>query len=128
MVEFNDYYLDLLFFHRKLRRLVAIELKLGPFKPEYKGQMELYLGWLDKYERCDEEEAPIGLILCAGKPRSEEIELLGLNESDIRVAEIIIDELPKSVLAQRFHEAIAHARARLAARSNPKAINRDPAI
>lgn len=126
MVDFNDYYIDLLFFHRKLRRLVVIELKLGPFKPEHKGQMELYLRWLDKYERCDGEEAPIGLILCAGKPRFEEMELLGLDEGDIRVAEIITEELPKSVLSSKFHEAIKHARERLAARSSPKAISQDP--
>ena len=62
MLDFDDYYLDLLFYHRKLRRLVAIELKLGPFKADYKGQMELYLRWLDKYERCEGEESPIGLI------------------------------------------------------------------
>ena len=122
----GDYYLDLLFYHRKLRRLVAIELKLGPFKPEHKGQMELYLRWLDKYERCDGEEAPIGLILCAGKRRLEEIELLGLNESDIRVAEIITDELPKSVLSTKFHEAIKHARERLATCIDPKKINQYP--
>ena len=122
MVDFDDYYLDLLFYHRKLRRLVAIELKLGPFKPEYKGQMELYLRWLDKYERCEGEEAPIGLILCAGKSRAKQIELLGLDKSDIRVAEFITDELPKEVLANRFHEAIKHARERLAAQVEPRQI------
>lgn len=115
MVDFDDYYLDLLFYHRKLRRLVVIELKLGPFKPEYKGQMELYLRWLDKYERCEGEEAPIGLILCAGKSRPNQIELLGLEKSDIRVAEFITDELPKEILTSKFHEAIKHARERLAA-------------
>jgi predicted nuclease of restriction endonuclease-like (RecB) superfamily len=66
-VDSDDYYLDLLFFHRKLKRLVAIELKLGDFKPADKGQMELYLRWLDKYERQPGEKKPIGLILCAGK-------------------------------------------------------------
>lgn len=101
---------------------MAIELKIGPFKPEHKGQMELYLRWLDKYERCDGEEAPIGLILCAGKRRSEEIELLGLNESDIRVAEIITDELPKDVLANKFHEAIRNARERLAVKGERQSI------
>jgi predicted nuclease of restriction endonuclease-like (RecB) superfamily len=125
MVDFDDYYLDLLFYHRKLRRLVAIELKLGPIKPEYKGQMELYLRWLDKYERCDGEEAPIGLILCAGKSKQQQIELLGLDKSDIRVAEFITDELPKEVLANKFHEAIRHARERLATNPEPKQIQPD---
>ncbi|MFZ1463300.1 MAG: PDDEXK nuclease domain-containing protein, partial [Anaerolineae bacterium] len=74
----DDFYLDLLFFHRYLRRLVAIELKLDKFRPEHKGQMELYLRWLDKYERHEAENAPIGLILCAGK-QQEQIELLELN-------------------------------------------------
>lgn len=114
MVDFDDYYLDLLFYHRKLRRLVAIELKLGPFKPEHKGQMELYLRWLDKYERCDYEETPIGLILCTGKSRQQQIELLGLDASNIRVAEFLTNDLPKDVLADKFHEAIRHARERLA--------------
>jgi len=114
MVDFDDYRLDLLFYHRKLRRLVAIELKLGPFKPEHKGQMELYLRWLDKYERCEGEEAPIGLILCAGKSKRQQIELLGLDACNIRVAEFLINDLPKDVLANKFHEAIRHARERFA--------------
>jgi predicted nuclease of restriction endonuclease-like (RecB) superfamily len=116
-VDDADYYLDLQFYHRRLRRLVAIELKLGPFKPEHKGQMEFYLRWLDKYERCEGEEAPVGLILCAGRRRVEEIELLGLNNSDIRVAEIITDELPIPVLSTRFHDAIKKAQEQIAARS-----------
>ncbi len=126
MVDFDDYYLDLLFFHRKLRRLVAIELKLSAFKPDYKGQMELYLRWLDKHERCEGEEAPIGLILCAGKSKANLIELLGLDTSDIRVAEFITDELPKEVLANRFYEAIRHARERFTANPEPKQIRQDP--
>jgi len=122
VVDGEDYYLDLLFYHRKLRRLVAIELKLGPFKAEHKGQMELYLRWLDKYDRCNGEEAPIGLILCAGKARTEQIELLALNEGDIRVAEFVTEELPKAILSSKFHEAIQHARHRLACLSEPKQI------
>jgi hypothetical protein len=77
---------DLLFYHRSLRRLVAIELKLGSFDAAYKGQMELYLRWLDRYERLPGEELPIGLILCAEKNR-EQIELLQLDRGEIRVAE-----------------------------------------
>jgi predicted nuclease of restriction endonuclease-like (RecB) superfamily len=79
-VDNDDYYLDLLFFHRRLKRLVAIELKLGEFKPADKGQMELYLRWLDKYERQPDEKTPIGLILCSGK-KQETVKLLALEQS-----------------------------------------------
>jgi predicted nuclease of restriction endonuclease-like (RecB) superfamily len=116
-VDGDDYYLDLLFFHRKMRRLVAIELKVGSFRPDHKGQMELYLRWLDRYERCEGEEAPIGLILCAGKAKPGQVELLSLNESDIRVSEIITDELPQEALAGQLQEAIRRARERLASRA-----------
>ncbi len=116
MVDGDDYYIDLLFFHRKLKRLVVIELKLDAFKPEHKGQMELYLRWLDKHERCAGEESPIGLILCAGKSKPEQVELMALDESDIRVAQFITEELPKDVLAKKLHEAIRHARERIAER------------
>jgi hypothetical protein len=71
------FYIDLLFYHRSLHRLIAIDLKLGNFKAEYKGQMELYLRWLDKYERQQGEESPLGIILCAGK-KQEQIELEAL--------------------------------------------------
>jgi predicted nuclease of restriction endonuclease-like (RecB) superfamily len=67
MIDNDDHYIDLLFFHRDMRRLVAIELKLKDFEASYKGQMELYLRWLEKYEMKPGEEPPIGLILCAGK-------------------------------------------------------------
>ncbi|WP_306671500.1 PDDEXK nuclease domain-containing protein [Endozoicomonas sp. ONNA2] len=66
-LDMRDYYINLLFYHRRLKRLVAIELKLGEFKAAYKGQMELYLRWLEKYEKLDGESSPIGLILCTGK-------------------------------------------------------------
>ena len=114
MVDGDDYYIDLLFFHRKLKRLVVIELKLDTFKPEHKGQMELYLRWLDKHERCAGEESPIGLILCAGQSKTEQVELMALDESDIRVAQFITEELPKDVLAKKLQEAIRHARERSA--------------
>ena len=73
----EDYYLDLLFYHRRLRRLVAIELKIERFQTADKGQMELYLRWLEKYEMRPGEEPPLGLILCAGKSE-EHVELLHL--------------------------------------------------
>lgn len=110
-VDSDDYYLDLLFFHRKLRRLVAIELKLGDFKPADKGQMELYLRWLDKYERQPGEEKPVGLILCAGK-KQETIELLELEKSSIRVAEYLTELPSKEILEKELHKAIALARKR----------------
>lgn len=112
-VDGDDYYLDLLFYHRRLRRLVAIELKLGDFRPADKGQMELYLRWLDKYERREEEDAPIGLILCAGK-KEETVRLLNMEGSGIRVASYWTDALPKAELERKLHEAVILARHRLA--------------
>ncbi len=111
-IDDEDFHIDLLFYHRDLKRLVAIELKLGDFKPEYKGQMELYLRWLDKYERRSEEESPIGLILCAGK-KKERIELLELGKSGIHVAEYLTALPSKNVLQEKLHKAIKHARERL---------------
>ena len=111
-VDDTDYYLDLLFYNRKLRRLVAIDLKLDQFKAEYKGQMELYLRWLEKHEMQPGEETPIGLILCAGKS-DEQVELLRLSESGIRVAAYLTALPPKAVLEKRLHEAVRSARARL---------------
>jgi len=113
----NDYYLDLLFYHRKLKRLVAIELKLDKFKPEFKGQMELYLRWLEKCEQAADEEPPIGLILCAGKSH-EEIELLQLGKSGIRVAEYMTELPSREVLEKKLHDAIRLAREQLAAQQN----------
>jgi predicted nuclease of restriction endonuclease-like (RecB) superfamily len=110
----NDYYLDLLFYHRKLKRLVAIELKLDKFKPEFKGQMELYLRWLEKYEQGTDEYPPIGLILCAGKSH-EEVELLQLDKSGIRVAEYMTELPPRRVLEKKLHDSIRLAREQLAA-------------
>ncbi len=109
----DDFYMDLLFFHRRLRRLVVIELKLDKFRPAFKGQMELYLRWLDKYERREGEEAPLGMILCAGK-KQEQIELLELGNSGIHVAEYLTESLPKDVLQEKLHKAVALARKQLA--------------
>jgi predicted nuclease of restriction endonuclease-like (RecB) superfamily len=111
-IDNDDFYIDLLFYHRSLHRLIAIDLKLGNFKAEYKGQMELYLRWLDKYERHPEEESPLGIILCAGK-KQEQIELLELNRSGIHVAEYLTELPPRELLAERLHRAINTARARL---------------
>jgi hypothetical protein len=114
-VDSDDYYLDLLFFHRTLRRLVAIELKLGDFKPADKGQMELYLRWLDKYERQTGEKKSIGLILCAGK-KQETVELLELEKSSIRVAEYLTELPSRDVLERELHKALIQARKRFALR------------
>lgn len=122
-VDHDDYYLDLLFFHRGLRRLVAIELKLGDFKPADKGQMELYLRWLQKHETKPGEGSPIGLILCAGK-KHETVELLELEKSGIRVAEYLTALPPRKVLEKEFHKAIEHARNRLEDRPPDKGTGR----
>jgi len=101
ILDERDFYLDLLFFHRKLKRLVAIELKIGEFKPAYKGQMELYLKWLNKYEKQEGENNPIGLILCAGKS-NEQIELLEMHKDGIMVAEYWTELPPKKQLEQNY--------------------------
>ena len=101
----EDFYLDLLFYHRSLRRLVAIDLKLGCFTAAHKGQMELYLRWLDKYERRAGEESPIGLILCAEKD-DEQIELLRIDDGEIRVAEYLTALPPRQVLEEKLRQAI----------------------
>lgn len=108
----RDYYIDLLFYHRKLKRLVLIELKLGEFKPEYKGQVELYLRWLDKNEKNEGEESPIGIILCAEKSQ-ETVELLELDKSGIHVAQYLTQLPPKEVLEKKLHKAIERAKYRL---------------
>ena len=104
----EDFHLDLLFYNRKLRRLVAVELKVGNFKAAYKGQMELYLRWLDKFEREAGEEPPLGIILCAGK-KHEQIELLELRQSGIHVAEYLTALPSREVLAERLQQATARA-------------------
>ena len=111
-IDDKDYYLDLLFYHRKLRRLVAIDLKIGDFEAGDKGQMELYLNWLTRYE-CEPEEAePLGIILCAGK-REEHVELLELAKSGIHVASYWTKALPKKQLERKLNDAVRLARARL---------------
>jgi predicted nuclease of restriction endonuclease-like (RecB) superfamily len=115
-VDHDEFYLDLLFFHRDLRRLVAVELKLDRFRPEHKGQMELYLRWLDQHERRPGEEPPLGIILCAGKS-AEQIELLELGQSGIHVAEYLTALPPKDVLQRRLHAAIERSRQALEQRA-----------
>lgn len=108
----KDYYIDLLFYHRKMRRLVLIELKLGEFLPEHKGQVELYLRWLDKNERNEGEESPIGIILCAEKSH-ETVELLELDKSGIHVAQYLTQMPPKEILEHKLHLAIERAKNKL---------------
>lgn len=111
-IDNDDFYIDLLFYNRKLKRLVAIELKLGNFQTEYKGQMELYPRWLAKYDQEPDEQPPLGIILCAGK-KQEQIELLELDKSGIHVAEYLTVLPPKELLQAKLQEAIATARRRL---------------
>jgi len=111
-IDNDDFHIDLLLYNRRLKRLVAIELKLGDFKAEYKGQMELYLRWLARYEQEKGEGAPLGIILCSGK-KQEQIELLELDAAGIHVAEYLTVLPPKEVLQAKLHEAIARSRARL---------------
>jgi len=112
ILDGKDYYIDLLFYHRKLKRLVAVELKLNEFKAAYKGQMELYLKWLERYDRQEGENNPIGLILCAGKS-SEQIELLEMSKDGIMVAEYWTELPAKKELEQKLHELLIEARERL---------------
>lgn len=115
----DDFYIDLLFYNRKLKRLVVVELKQGTFKPEYKGQMELYLRWLAKFETEPGEEMPLGIILCAGK-NTEQIELLELGAAGIHVAEYLTVLPPPEVLREKLHESIEAARTRLELREGEK--------
>jgi hypothetical protein len=122
-IDGKDYYLDLLFYHRSLRRLVAIDLKIGDFEAGDKGQMELYLAWLKRHE-CEPEEAePLGLILCAGKTQ-QHVELLELHKSRIHVASYWTAALPKQQLERKLHEAVRLARARLASNRLPTGATR----
>src|SRR5262249_32193167 len=112
----KDYHLDLLFYHRVLRRLVAVELKLGPFEAAHKAQMELYLRWLEKHEVQPGEEEPLGLILCADRDE-EHVELLQLARSGIRVATYLTELPPQALLERKLHEAVRMAQAQLEART-----------
>ena len=114
-VDGVDHYLDLLFFHRRLKRLIAVELKLGDFHPGDKGQMELYLAWLKENETIAGEEPPLGLILCAGK-NEETVRLLGMNTGQVRVASYVDRIVPQQELKRRLHAAVRSAREQVAVR------------
>lgn len=111
-IDDDDFYIDLLFYNRKLKRLVAVELKVGEFRAEYKGQMELYLRWLAKHEQEADENPPLGIILCTGK-KQEQIELLELDKSGIHVAEYLTVLPPRETLQAKLHDSIERARMRL---------------
>jgi len=111
-IDNKDYYIDLLFYHRRLKSLVAIDLKIGEFEAGFKGQMELYLRYIEKYETIDGENQPIGLILCTGK-NEEHIELMQLDKSNIKVAEYFTILPPKELLQEKLHLAIEIAKNQL---------------
>ena len=112
VIDEEEYYIDLLFYHRTLKRLIAIELKLGKFKPEHKGQLELYLRYLDKYEKQEGENTPIGLLLCSEKS-DKMIELLELDKSGIHVATYFTELPPIELLMQKLEVSVADAQKRL---------------
>ncbi len=110
-IDNRDYKIDLLFFHRRLKCLVAIDLKIREFDAAHKGEMELYLRYLEKYESVEGENSPVGLILCAGK-NPEHVELLQLDKSNIKVADYLTQLPPKELLLEKLQKAIEIARSR----------------
>lgn len=120
----DDYYLDLLFYSRPLRRLIAVELKVGKFKPSYQGQMNFYLKWLDRHERQADENPPIGLILCTTASR-DQIELLELHKDGIVVAEYWTTLPPKAELQARIQAVYREAQERIARRQLTAAAEED---
>jgi hypothetical protein len=111
-IDTTDYYIDLLFYHRRLKCLVVIDLKIGDFEAAHKGQMELYLRYLEKYEQVEGENTPIGLILCSGK-NEEHVELLQLDKSNIKVADYLTLLPSQEVLKQKLQQAIEFAKNRI---------------
>ena len=110
IIDNEDFYIDLLFYHRGLKRLIAIDLKLDKFKAAYKGQMELYLRWLERNEMRANENKPIGLILCSEKS-PEQINYLSMdNNEEIKVAEYLTKLPEKKILEEKLNKAIALAR------------------
>lgn len=122
IIDGEDFKLDLLFYHRKLKRLVAIDLKLGKFKSTYKGQMELYLRWLEKYDMQSGEETPLGLILCA-EGNKEQVELLQLGNAGIKIAEYLTELPDKKILKQKLHATIEQNKKRLELQKSQKQID-----
>jgi len=114
-IDSEDYYIDLLFYHRRLKCLVVIELKIGKFEAAHKGQMELYLRWLEKHEMIEGENPPIGLILCAYR-NQEHVELLKLDNSNIKIAEYLTKLPDMKLLQRKFHQSIEIAKNKLAQR------------
>lgn len=119
-IDSRDYYIDLLFFHRRLKCLVVIDLKIGEFDAAYKGEMELYLAYMKRYEMVEGENPPIGLILCSGK-NPEHVELLQLNDGNIRVSDYLTELPSREILLDRLHRAIAIARNNLQQEENDHA-------
>ena len=111
IIDGDDFYLDLLFYHRRLHRLIAIDLKKGRFKAEYKGQMELYLRWLEQNEMEPGEESPLGLLLCT-EGSEEQIELLQLDKAGIKVAKYLTELPPRHVLMHQIQKSLEAAKAR----------------
>lgn len=122
IIDGEDFKLDLLFYHRKLKRLVAIDLKLGKFKAAYKGQMELYLRWLEKYDMQSGEDTPLGLILCA-EGNNEQVELLQLENTGIKIAEYLTELPDKKMLKQKLHATIEQNKKRLESQKERSAVN-----
>lgn len=112
IIDGEDFYLDLLFFHRRLHRLIAIDLKLDRFKAQYKGQMELYLRWLEKNEMEPGEKPPLGLLLCT-EGGEEQIELLQLDKTGIKVAQYMTELPPRDVLVRQIRKSLEAAKARI---------------
>ena len=112
IIDGEDFYLDLLFYHRRLHRLIAIDLKLGKFKAQYKGQMELYLRWLEAHEMEQGEETPLGLLLCT-EGSSEQIELLQLDKAGIQVAQYLTELPSRELLQAQIQKSLAEAKQRL---------------
>ncbi len=121
-VDGDHFYIDLLFYNRKLKRMIVLELKKGKFKPEYKGQMEFYLNYLKEHETLPGEEAPIGIILCTEKSHSQ-VQLMDLLNSGIHVAEYWTELPPREVFERKVQEIVLQAKENIARLSNKSADN-----
>lgn len=102
----NDYYIDLLFFHRALRCLVMVELKIDDFKPEYIGKLNFYLEALDRDVRKLHENPSVGIILCKSKDDEVVRYALSRNMSPTLVSEYKTKLIPKNILQKKLHEYI----------------------